>query len=216
MKLRVVVPAKGFARGKSRLAPALDRAARRALNRRLLAGVLAAAALRVRRRDVLVVSNGADALAYARAFGAAALAQRGRGLDAALAQARRAARRGGADVIAIVASDLPFLGAADVAALAAAGARRGAVVIARDRAGRGTNALAAPAAVNFRFRFGPGSAAAHARAARRAGLRPAFVDRPGLAFDVDTPADHAAYAAWDAPGARRRRGLDLARRSGER
>jgi 2-phospho-L-lactate guanylyltransferase len=39
------------------------------------------------------------------------------------------------------------------------------------------------------FRFGPGSFDAHLAAARAAGVPTAVVERPGLAFDLDTPAD---------------------------
>ena len=142
-----------------------------------------------------VVSDGADALECARALGAAALAQRGRGLNRALAQARAAARGDGVETLLVLASDLPFLAEADIDALVAASAEPGALAVAPDRARRGTNALALPAAADFRFRFGADSAAAHTAEARRLALRPALVDRPGLAFDVDTPADHAAFLA---------------------
>ena len=50
---------------------------------------------------------------------------------------------------------------------------------------------------DFRFRFGRDSAAAHAAEARRAGLRPATLSTPGLAFDVDTPRDYAEFLAHD-------------------
>jgi 2-phospho-L-lactate guanylyltransferase (CobY/MobA/RfbA family) len=43
------------------------------------------------------------------------------------------------------------------------------------------------------FRFGSGSFVAHQGAARAAGIEPVVVDRPGLAFDLDTPADLARW-----------------------
>ena len=194
MTLCTAVPAKALGRGKSRLAKILGARERRALNAFFLRRTLAAAR-RAAAGRVTAVSDGADALALARGLGAAALAAPGGGLNRALAAALRAARARGASALLVLHADLPFLSPADIRALLAAGARPGAAAIARDRAGRGTNALLVPTARAFRFRFGPGSAAAHAREARRRGLRPVFVDRPGLAFDVDSPADYTAFAA---------------------
>ncbi len=63
------------------------------------------------------------------------------------------------------------------------------MAIAPDRAGAGTNALALRPTSAIPFRFGPGSHEAHRRAAEAAGLEVVTVERPGLAFDLDTPAD---------------------------
>jgi 2-phospho-L-lactate guanylyltransferase len=66
------------------------------------------------------------------------------------------------------------------------------VVVAPDRVGTGTNALVLAGTVSgFRFRFGPGSRVAHEREARRLGVVPAVVLRPGTATDLDTAADWA-------------------------
>jgi 2-phospho-L-lactate guanylyltransferase len=43
--------------------------------------------------------------------------------------------------------------------------------------------------VGFRFRYGPGSAAAHVDEAERLGLPSVVVDDPDLAWDVDLPDD---------------------------
>ena len=198
MTLRVVVPAKALPRGKSRLAPVLEEAERRALSLGFLDRVLRAclAARGVAPGCVQTVSDGADALERARALGAAALAQSGSGLNRALDQARRAAREDGVPMLIVLSGDLPFVVASDVERLAAA-AGAGVAVVAPDRAGRGTNALALPTMADFRFRFGRDSAAAHAAEARRAGLRPATLSTPGLAFDVDTPRDYAEFLAHD-------------------
>ena len=198
MTLRVVVPAKALPRGKSRLAPVLEEAERRALSLGFLDRVLRAclAARGVAPGCVQTVSDGADALERARALGAAALAQSGSGLNRALDQARRAAREDGVPMLIVLSGDLPFVVASDVERLATA-AGAGVAVVAPDRAGRGTNALALPTMADFRFRFGRESAAAHAAEARRAGLRPATLSTPGLAFDVDTPRDYAEFLAHD-------------------
>ena len=69
-------------------------------------------------------------------------------------------------------------------------ARRG-VAIAPDKTGRGTNALALRPPDALRFSFGIDSFAKHRAAA---GALPfVVVDRPGLAFDLDTPEDLARW-----------------------
>ena len=78
------------------------------------------------------------------------------------------------------------------------------MAIAPDRLGTGTNGLAlAPPGV-IGFRFGTGSFAAHRAEAQAAGVEPAIVARPGLAFDLDTPRGPGALA-----GARQRRMISL-------
>ncbi len=61
--------------------------------------------------------------------------------------------------------------------------------IAPDTAGTGTNALCLVSPQVFRFQFGLDSQRLHLEEAERAGLSPQVVSLPGLAFDVDSPAD---------------------------
>src|SRR5207249_2798221 len=88
---------------------------------------------------------------------------------------------------------LPEVGAADVAALLAAGAALDGpgVALAPDHSGRGTNALLLRPPTAIVPRFGPDSFAAHRWAALAGGLPARVVMRPGLAADVDTPRDLA-------------------------
>ena len=65
--------------------------------------------------------------------------------------------------------------------------------MAPDRAGTGTNALALRPPDVIGFRFGAGSFAAHAAEIERAGVPAVAVNRGGLAFDLDTPADLARW-----------------------
>ena len=197
MSLWIVVPAKELARGKSRLAAVLGDADRQALSRQFLDRTLATAACCVPLSVIKVISDGADTLDYARALGVGALAQSGSGLNQALDEAREIARRAGIDSLLVLPSDLPFLAVEDIEHLIDVGAGPGLLAIARDGSRRGTNALVLPSAAAFRFRFGTDSAAAHAAEARRRGWRVVTVDRPRLAFDVDTPGDYAAFVACD-------------------
>ena len=105
-------------------------------------------------------------------------------LEAASAEVVRASQ------VAIVSADLPFLRADEVEELLAATPDRG-LAIARALDG-GTNAVSMRPPGLVRTRFGePGSAALHAAL----GVAAVVVDLPGLAFDVDTPADLARMQA---------------------
>jgi 2-phospho-L-lactate guanylyltransferase len=77
------------------------------------------------------------------------------------------------------------------------------MVIAPDRRGTGTNALLVSHCCEFRF--GERSYARHLLLAAERGWTAVVVSRPELAFDLDTPAD---FAAW--PGGSRldRQGTD--------
>ena len=91
-------------------------------------------------------------------------------------------------VAAVVSADCPLICGSDVRALVDAVPDRG-IAIAR-AVDAGTNAVAMrPPAVAATVFGAPGSAALHAERARAAGLEAVIVDRPGLALDLDTPAD---------------------------
>ena len=114
------------------------------------------------------------------------------GLNAGLEQARREALADGIDTLIVLHGDLPNLATDDIDALLAAVPSRG-IAIAPDRAGGGTNGLALRPPDAIPFRFGVGSLEAHQAAADAAGVPIVEVHRPGLAFDLDTPADLARW-----------------------
>ncbi len=117
------------------------------------------------------------------------------GLNSGLRQARDEAIEADVTLVAVLHGDLPDLAASDVTALLSAARGAPIIAIAPDAAGRGTNglALSPPDAINFAF--GPDSFAAHRGAGERAGAAVTVVRRAGLAFDLDTPADLAAWLA---------------------
>ena len=90
--------------------------------------------------------------------------------------------------VAALAADLPALRPEELAAALDAATRAGTRSYVPDADGTGTVLLAARAGTDLNPRFGPGSAAAHARS----GALPLAGDWPGLRRDVDTPADLAA------------------------
>jgi 2-phospho-L-lactate/phosphoenolpyruvate guanylyltransferase len=169
----------------------LDPEERIALARTLLAGVLRAA--RQAADDVVVISPAAQLEPIATETGARLVVQRGLGLNVGLDQARAEALAEGIELLTVLHGDLPNLSADDVLALIAAVEDDRGVAIAPDRGGTGTNGLALTPPGVVGFRFGPGSFAAHTGEAEAAGLVPAVVQRPGLAFDLDTPEDLARW-----------------------
>lgn len=197
-RIVVLVPVRALEGAKARLGEALDAEERRALVGRLLERTVRAAAGVPGVVAVGVVSPDPEALALAASLGAMPLAQAGGGLNEGLAQGRAWAETAGADTLLVVPADLPAvspleLGRVIAAArqLAARGAVRGdqaVVVLVPDRGGTGTNLLlvAPPGAVPFRF--GEGSRAAHAAAARNAGAGYLELGGP-LTLDLDTPDD---------------------------
>jgi 2-phospho-L-lactate guanylyltransferase len=192
-----LVPAKAFARGKSRLAPALSDAARadfaRGLFDHVLATLTASGAV-----DGVLVATDSDAVAEAaRSHGADVLRDvAGGGALAAVVDAGLAAlsARGATQALVLMA-DLPQLAADDVRMLVAAFDRADVVVVRADD-GLHTNALGLAPPGCLPTRFGRGdSFAAHVGDARSAGLRVAIIDNERVAFDVDGPDDHARLQA---------------------
>jgi 2-phospho-L-lactate guanylyltransferase len=191
MRARIIVPHRGLASAKTRLAPVLDEGERMALAERLLSRVLSAARQAV--EDVVVISPAADLERIVNDASATLVVQRGMGLNKGLDQAREAAIGDGIELLGVLHGDLPNLAADDVATLLEAARVRAGVAIAPDRAGTGTNGLALRPPEIIGFAFGPGSFAAHRQAAQSAGVQPAVVVRPGIAFDLDTPQDLARW-----------------------
>ena len=178
----VLIPLKRLDDAKSRLANVLTAEERSALMLELLEGVLAAAD-EADLGPITIVSS-----EPALPDGVAHFDDQGLAWNDALAAAMREVVT--EPIAAVVSADLPRVTAEDFQALVAATPDRG-LAIARAHDG-GTNAVSMrpPGAVPTHFGE-PSSAAVHAQTTATAGLAARLVDVPGLAFDVDTPADLA-------------------------
>lgn len=121
--------------------------------------------------------------------GVAMIEDVGGGLNAALSGALTQLARERLDRIIVLAADLPQLATADLDRLAATA--RDSLGIAPDRHGTGTNALSLPmpAASDFRFMFGTDSFRLHGGEAKRLTMGVETIITPGLARDIDEPAD---------------------------
>lgn len=182
MTVWALIPVKARGQGKSRLASALPERERDDLVEAMLASVIRAAS-QVADRTILI-GPPRGVLPF--------IPDAGHGLNPALERALAIAARGDApDRIIVLAGDLPCITAEDVRDLAHLPA--GVIGIATDRHGYGTNALSLPLpeAAAFRFRYGTGSADLHREAARTLGLNAETITLPGLAKDIDEPADLA-------------------------
>jgi len=180
----VLVPVKRLDAAKTRLAETLSAEERADLMRELLGHVLQV----VREAEVgpiTVVSTEALALNGVPRFDDDSLPWN---------DALRAAMDAVVDteVVAVVSADLPLLTPADVVALVGLTPQRG-LAIGRAHDG-GTNAVSMrPPGVVMTCFGEPASAALHERTAVAAGADALVLDRPGLAFDIDTPEDLAAW-----------------------
>lgn len=179
--------------GKSRLEGALSVEDRISLNYNMFRHVFSVGREVFPPSHIIVVSRSHALLDEVRAQGAEALIETGSGLNAALEQGSRHAIARGAQALAAVSSDLPSLAVEDLRALVETPVP---VAIATDRLRQGTNALALRPPGAIPFRFGADSLAAHLEAARDAGLQAQVIERPGLARDIDTPADLAELRAF--------------------
>jgi 2-phospho-L-lactate guanylyltransferase len=199
--LWAVVPVKDLHAAKQRLAGVLGANERRALFCAMLEDVLCALAGCEALAGILAVTRDPQARALARSYGAEVLADVNQGHTAASTLgAGTLAQRRVAGMVQVPA-DLPLLTPGDVAALIEVHGEAPAITLAPSRDERGSNAVVCSPADVLPLRFGDDSFHPHVHRARALGIEPRIVRRPGLALDVDTPEDLAAFLA--APSATR-------------
>lgn len=192
MNLHAIVPVKALQLAKSRLAPSLAPAGRRALVLEMLGRVL-----HTLNHPVITTIwlSSADPLllAVGIAWGARPLYDTAGELNGALEQARSTAWAAGATALLVVPADIPLINSEDVDSLVAALANGADVVLAPDSSGSGTNALALQRHAELPFRFGSASALHHQAEAAVRGLRTDRIFSATLAFDIDLPSNLDYY-----------------------
>jgi 2-phospho-L-lactate/phosphoenolpyruvate guanylyltransferase len=190
--LWIVVLVKDFSTAKSRLAPAMQPAMRRALAEMTAARALDAA-LAV--APTLAVCGSPEAADLARAKGSGVLVEQEPGGQnpAALLGLAEVVRRGAGEAL-LLSSDLPLVDPAGLRRLLARADEDGNVVVAAPAVGRqGTNALLLRPPGDFDLHFGEASLPLFAQEARGRGRRFIVHDDPSLALDLDEPPDLAAW-----------------------
>jgi len=189
-----ILPVKALALAKQRLAPVLPAAARRELVLCMFERVLAAAVAVDRLARILVVTPDPTVADLAEARGALVLREaRADGLNAAVCRGLTCAVENGAARALVLPADVPLLSVRELNALLGAGAAgsaaRASFVPAAD--GDGTNAMLLEPPSALAPAFGPGSYVRHLAQALARRLDVEVLHLPGLAADIDRPADLA-------------------------
>ncbi|MBP8234444.1 MAG: 2-phospho-L-lactate guanylyltransferase [Rhizorhabdus sp.] len=186
MKNICILAARSPQEGKSRLSLDLSLSERYALNMSMFHHVLKTVCELFEPDEVVLVTRSSEFAEIASTLGIQTIEDRGDDLNAAFAQGRKHAMQMGAERLVTLSCDLPYLEAADLAALMAT---RNEVAIAPDRHGTGTNALVLCPPLAIDFSYGPDSYRTHLISALSEGRTVSVVDRPGLAKDIDLPAE---------------------------
>jgi 2-phospho-L-lactate guanylyltransferase len=145
---------------------------------------------------ILVVTRDPQAQDMAARYGARVLvepANRGHTAASTLGASTLAAQ--GAVGMMQLPADIPLVTPADIDAVLQAHAQAPSITLAPSRDRLGSNAVVCSPPNLLPLRFGDDSFYPHLERARALGIEPAIVERDGLALDVDTPADLAAFLA---------------------
>lgn len=203
-----VVPVKDTVIAKQRLAPALTQAQRQALALAMLEDVLAALAEAPGLARRLLVTIDSEAIRLAARYGFDCIADGAEDghTGAVTAAARRLATEGVGAMLTLP-GDIPLVTSDEIGRLIAARKPAPSFTIAPSHDEQGSNAilLSPPEAVPLRF--GDDSFFPHLAAAEARGIAPTIVHLPGIALDIDNPADLLHFAGL---GSRTRAGLWLA------
>lgn len=196
----ILIPVKNLDNAKQRLAAVLTQEQRTMLARTMIKDIFAALAEVPGRPQVGIVTSDRFAMALARRYEFEVIRDdENRGESEAIAMATREAQRRGAGFTLVFPGDIPLLRAAEVEVVLKAAPEAGSVLVpAAD--GRGTNAALRRPCALFPLRFGNDSFVPHHAAARATG-QPCVVldnaDLPGIALDIDRPADLAQLLGFE-------------------
>ena len=188
----ILVPVKNLDAAKQRLARVLTQQQRTTLARTMLKDVCAALADCPGRPPISLVTSYPFAVSLARYYGFQVIADdQNLGETEAIAMATVEAAKRGAGFTLVVPGDIPLVTADEIARVLAAAPAEGSVLVtAAD--GRGTNAVLRRPGALFPLRFGNDSFLPHHAAAQATGKACVVLDElPGIALDVDRPADLA-------------------------
>src|SRR5215831_14091794 len=185
----ILVPVKNLKQAKQRLAPVLDQASRTMLAQAMLQDVLETLGSWPNRPDVAVVSCDSFAMSLANQHGFEVIADHANtGETDAIAIATHVCRMRGVEDTLVIPADIPLVQAWELAKILDAAPAEGSVLVPAGD-GRGTNAVLRRPADLFPLRFGNDSFKPHLAAAQATGKPWVVLHLPGIAVDVDSPAD---------------------------
>lgn len=190
----ILVPVKEMSTAKQRLASVLSQEQRTLLARTMLKDICAALAEVKPQPAIALVTNDAFATGLARHYGFQIIVDNDNlGESEAIAMATVESEKRGAQFTMVLPGDIPLLRAPEVEAVLAAMPAEGSVLVPAADA-RGTNAVLRRPCALFPLRFGNDSFLPHHAAARATGKTSVVLDNadlPGIALDIDRPADLA-------------------------
>ena len=191
----ILIPVKNLGSAKQRLADALDQATRTKLAQTMLFDVLDGVNSLRDRPEVALVTSDDFATHLAKQFGFDVIADESNlGETAAIAMATELCESRGVESTLVIPGDIPLVTAGELEQILHAAPAEGSVLVpAAD--GRGTNAAFRRPAGLFPLRFGNDSFKPHLAAARATEKQCVVLNLPGIALDVDNPADLRQLAA---------------------
>lgn len=185
----ILIPVKSLANAKQRLASILDQPARTELAKAMLCDVLHAVHAWTDRPDVGIVTSDPFAVDLAKRFGFEVIPDAvNRSETDAIEMATRFCEARGIGSTLVIPGDIPLIRVAELEQILDAAPDQGSV-LAPAADGRGTNAAWRCPAGLFPLRFGNDSFKPHLAAARATGKPCVVLSLPGIALDVDNPAD---------------------------
>jgi 2-phospho-L-lactate guanylyltransferase len=201
----ILIPVKNLATAKQRLARLFDQTTRTELAKAMLHDVLEIIGTWAERPEVSLVTNDPFALSLADHFGFEVIPDHeNRGETHAIEMATRHCEARGVESTLVIPGDIPLVQVWELEEIMSAAPHEGSVLVpAAD--GRGSNAVYRRPAALFPLRFGTDSFKPHLSAAHASGKSCVVLSLPGIALDVDNPADLQQLAA--APGESRSRQL---------
>lgn len=196
----VLIAAKHLAFAKTRLAPVMGEAERRALAEAMFRDVLAAAMASRSADRVAVVTSDPGLLVAARTAGAIGVDEEyPRGLNAAVRLATGALAAAGASELCTVLSDIPLVTGRDIDQVFAAMPKGRGAVLVPSRDFSGTNIIARSPADAISTMFGHLSLVRHLDECRRAALPCEILRQSGPALDLDLLSDLLEFVRTAGP-----------------
>jgi 2-phospho-L-lactate/phosphoenolpyruvate guanylyltransferase len=193
----ILVPVKNLSQAKKRLSSILTPAERHALAGVMLLDVLTALAVCSSDSEVAVVTGDVDATRLANEFSFQIIEDLDNlGESEAIAMATAVCEKRGEAETLVLPADIPLVTPAEIEQVFAVAPPKGAVIV-PSREERGSNAVLRRPAL-FPLKFGNDSFQPHLRAAQSTGHPCVVLRLPGIALDVDGPADLVALLT--APG----------------
>ncbi len=185
----ILIPVKDLAAAKQRLASVLDQSARTKLARAMLEDVMTTLHHWVGRPRVAVVSSDSCAMEMANRLGFEVIPDPNNpGETGAVEMATQVCVDNGVGWTMVIPADIPLIQAWELEEILKRAPPEGSVLVPADD-GRGTNAAFRRPADLFPLRFGNDSFKPHHAAAKATGKACVVMNLPGVALDVDNPAD---------------------------